>query len=271
MARSEAARAAADAAVTGGRGLTNIGLTRLRDFTSARVDLPVAGESLATAPLLDLRLAHARARDAVHLPLDTLSLSQNFAEQGWPSRVLQSRANNREDYLRRPDLGRQLNENASAALDLLAAACRYAFVIVDGLSALAVHRHAAPLLDALFQRLSYRPDEAHPLFIVQQGRVAIGDAIGQLVRAELSVVLVGERPGLSSPDSLGVYLTWAPHMGRTDAERNCVSNIHANGLSYEMAAQKLTYLMREAQRRKLTGVALKEASGQLLSSPAAER
>ena len=246
-------------------------MTRLRDFTSARVDLPAAGESLATAPLLDLRLAHARARDAVHLPLDALSLSQNLAEQGWPSLVLQSKANSREEYLRRPDLGRQLNKNASAPLDLLAAPCPYAIVIADGLSALAVHRHAAPLLHVLFERLNYRAAEAHPLFIVQQGRVAIGDAIGQLLRAELSIVLIGERPGLSSPDSLGVYVTWAPQTCRTDAERNCISNIHANGLSYEMAAHKLIFLIREAQRLKLTGVALKETAGQLLSINHVER
>lgn len=238
---------------------------RLGDFTSARVDLPAAGDSLATVPLLDLRLAHARARDAVHLPLDAHSLSQNFADHGWPSLVLATAASTREDYLRRPDLGRQLGENASATLDLVAAPCSYAFVVADGLSALAVHRHAGPLLEAVFARLKHQPEETHPVFIVQQGRVAIGDAIGQSIRAELSIVLIGERPGLSSPDSLGVYLTWAPQSGRTDAERNCISNIHANGLSYELAAHKLAFLIGEAQRLKLTGVALKETAGQLVS------
>lgn len=251
--------------------MTQVRLRPLRDFTLARVDLATAGDSLATAPLLDLRLAHARARDAVHSPLDVHSLSQNFSEHGWPSLVLETRAKNREEYLRCPDLGRQLNENASSAFDLIAAPCPYALVVADGLSALAVHRHAAPLLGALFERLNHQPDEAHPLFMVQQGRVAIGDAIGQLIRAELSIVLIGERPGLSSPDSLGVYLTWAPQMGRTDAERNCISNIHANGLSYELAAHKLCFLISEAQRLKLTGVALKETAGQLLSIKSGQR
>jgi ethanolamine ammonia-lyase small subunit len=205
------------------------------------------------------------------LPLDAHSLSQNFAERGWPWLLLQAGVSNRDEYLRRPDLGRQLSENASKALSVLPAACRYAIVVADGLSALAVHRHGAALLDAVFSRFDYQPDQDHPVFIVQQGRVAIGDAIGEQIRADLSIVLIGERPGLSSPDSLGVYLTWAPQMGRTDAERNCISNIHANGLSYELAAHKLLFLIREAQRLKLTGVALKETADRLISSQAAKR
>jgi ethanolamine ammonia-lyase small subunit len=237
----------------------------LRDYTCARVDLPTAGDSLATSPLLDLRLAHARARDAVHLPLDVHSLSQSFSARAWSCLLLQTAVNSRDEYLRRPDLGRQLSENASAILSLLPTPSQFAFVVADGLSALAVHRHATALLEIVFPQLSHQPDQHHPIFIVQQGRVAIGDAIGQQICADLSVVLIGERPGLSSPDSLGVYLTWAPRAGRSDAERNCISNIHANGLSYELAAHKLIFLIREAQRLKLSGISLKETAGQLLS------
>ena len=240
-------------------------MSRLREFTSARVALPSAGHSLATAPSLELRLAHARARDAVHLPLDPYSLSQSLKERGWPSLFLETKAANRDVYLRRPDLGRQLSETSRTALTQLPKSSPYAFVIADGLSSLAVHRHAVSLLDGIFAGLAWRPDQAHPIFIVQQGRVAIGDAIGEIVHADLAIVLIGERPGLSSPDSLGVYLTWAPRIGRTDAERNCISNIHAAGLLYELAVHKLLFLVNEAQRRKLTGVDLKETAGYLLS------
>ena len=234
-------------------------MRRLRDFTSARVDLPTAGDSLATAPLLDLRLAQARARDAVHLELDPYSL------QRWPSLILRSQAKTRDEYLRRPDLGRLLDSSSLSALSLLPARSPYAFVIADGLSALAVHRHAIPFLEIVFKNLNWHPDEYHPVFLVQQGRVAIGDELGEAIAADLSIILIGERPGLSSPDSLGVYLTWSPRRGRTDAGRNCISNIHANGLSYELAAHKLLFLIHEARRRKLSGVAIKETAGQLLS------
>ncbi|HEX4748011.1 MAG TPA: ethanolamine ammonia-lyase subunit EutC [Bryobacteraceae bacterium] len=237
----------------------------LRDFTSARVDLPTAGNSIATAPLLELRLAHARARDAVHLPLDASSLSLDFRQRGWPSLVLQSQAKTRDAYLRRPDRGRVLSAESREALSRFAQSRPFAFIAADGLSALAVDRHAAPLLAAVFTRLDYNPDAAHPVFIAQQARVAIGDVIGECIGAELAIVLIGERPGLSSPDSLGIYITWAPRTGRTEAERNCLSNVHANGLSYEMAAHKLAFLVTEAKRRKLTGVALKESAGELLS------
>lgn len=231
----------------------------------------LAGESLATEPLLDLRLAHARARDAVYLPLEAHVLAQEFAQRGWPCMHLNSRAKTRDEYLRRPDYGRRLSEQSQAVLSSLSTAPWFAFVVADGLSALAIHRHATPLLAAVFQGLEWKPDVDCPIFVVQQGRVAIGDAIGEAIGAELSIVLIGERPGLSSPDSLGIYLTWAPRTGRTEAERNCISNIHANGLSYELAVHKLLFLIREAQRRKLTGVALKETAGQLLSMDNGQR
>jgi ethanolamine ammonia-lyase small subunit len=228
-------------------------LIKLSDYTSARVSLGITGDSLPTQPLLEFRLAHARARDAVHVPLDTPSL---LLEMG-NARLLHSNVKDRDEYLRRPDKGRRLNSE-SVEIVKRSESCSVAVVVADGLSALAVHRHAA----ALLEKLSL---DAYPVWIVQQGRVAIGDHIGSLLGAELSIVLIGERPGLSTPDSLGVYLTWNPGLARTDAERNCISNIHEQGLSYEAAAHKLLFLMGEIKRRKLSGVPLKETAAQLLS------
>jgi ethanolamine ammonia-lyase small subunit len=226
----------------------------LREHTPARVDIGRVGHSLPTRELLDFQLAHARARDAVHLPLDVRSL---VLELNRPCLTLASAARDRTTYLHRPDLGRQLN---AASRELLAphkSEYDAAFIIADGLSALAVHRHAAPLLAVILPKLDWR---IAPIAIVQQGRVAIGDEIGEALGAKLSVVLIGERPGLSSPDSLGIYLTWHPRPGRTDAERNCISNIRAEGLSYELAARKLLFLMNESRRLKLSGVKLKESA-----------
>jgi ethanolamine ammonia-lyase small subunit len=228
-------------------------LIKLSDYTSARVSLGVTGDSLPTQPMLEFRLAHARARDAVHVPLDTPSLLLEMKN----ARLLHSNAKDRDEYLRRPDKGRRLNSE-SVEIVKRSESCSVAVVVADGLSALALHRHAV----ALLEKLSL---DAYPIWIVQQGRVAIGDHIGSLLDAELSIVLIGERPGLSTPDSLGVYLTWNPGLERTDAERNCISNIHEQGLSYEAAAHKLLFLMGEIRRRKLSGVPLKETAAQLLS------
>ncbi|MDQ2712163.1 MAG: ethanolamine ammonia-lyase subunit EutC [Acidobacteriota bacterium] len=233
-------------------------MTALRDWTTARVGLGLAGHACPTREMLDLRLAQARARDAVHAPLDVVSLTANLAQNGRPSQRLHSQARDRAEYLRRPDLGRILSEPsretvATYAGSRLAALAQPVFIVVDGLSALAVERHAPALLKAVFGEEQRPPDESRPLWIVEQGRVAIGDAIGESLGAAMTVVLIGERPGLSSPDSLGLYLTWAPRSGRTDAERNCISNIHEQGLSYYSAAHKLLFLMREAQRRELSG------------------
>ena len=219
--------------------------------------------------MLNLRLAQARARDAVHAPLDVVSLTANLAQNGWPWQRLHSQARDRAEYLRRPDLGRLLSEPsretvAAYAATGLPAMTPPAFILVDGLSALAVERHAPSLLEAVFGEEQMPPAESRPLWIVEQGRVAIGDAIGELLGAAMTVVLIGERPGLSSSDSLGIYLTWAPRAGRSDAERNCISNIHGQGLSYSAAAHKLLFLMREARRRELSGVPLKETAGLLL-------
>jgi ethanolamine ammonia-lyase small subunit len=188
-------------------------------------------------------------RDAVHQPLDLASLAIN------PALVLTSAAHDRAAYLRRPDLGRRLDPESAERLT--GGDWDAVLVVADGLSATAVHRHATALIDALIPQLEgWR---LAPICIVRQGRVAIGDEIGERIGARLAVILVGERPGLSSPDSLGAYLTWAPRVGRTDAERNCVSNIRHGGLEPVLAAQRIAALMRAARDRQLTGVNLKSS------------
>jgi ethanolamine ammonia-lyase small subunit len=233
-------------------------LERLRAFTPARVALGRTGDSLPTRELLEFQLAHARARDAVHAQLDVGALS---IELGPETIVARSAAPNRATYLRRPDLGRVLSDKSRP----LFAAGDYevVFVVADGLSALAVERNAPPLLRIVLPQLVASGWRTAPVIIVEQGRVAIGDDVGEAMGAAMAVVLIGERPGLSSPDSLGVYLTWHPRRGLTDADRNCISNIRADGLSHAAAAHKLLFLMNEARRRKLSGVTLKEEAGLL--------
>jgi ethanolamine ammonia-lyase small subunit len=237
-------------------------MSRLSDFTPARVGLGTAGDSVPMEPLLKFRLDHARARDAVHFPLDSCSLLQEMAGCGWAARSIHSAAGNREEYLRRPDKGRVLDADSAAEVSAFGGPCPIVFVVADGLSALAVHRHAVPLLERVFGGLETVPDQANPVWVAQQARVAIGDQVGELLASRLSIMLIGERPGLSAPDSLGIYLTWQPRRGRNDSERNCISNIHAQGIGYESAAHKLLFLIAESQRRKLSGVRLKELAQQ---------
>lgn len=232
-------------------------LNRLRDFTPARVALGRTGDSLPTRELLDFQLAHARARDAVHAELDTDALRLEWKALGIDPIAVHSAARDRATYLRRPDLGRVLSEESLALLAAQHGEHDAVYIVADGLSALAVQRHAAPLLQLVLPRLG------GPVVLVEQGRVAIGDEVGETIGAALAVVLIGERPGLSAPDSLGVYLTWQPRRGLTDANRNCISNIRAGGLSYAAAAHKLLFLTTEARRRKLSGVTLKEEAGLL--------
>jgi ethanolamine ammonia-lyase small subunit len=235
--------------------MTNRELARsLRQYTTARVGLKRAGRSLATHEVLDFQLAHAQARDAVHATLDVASLLHGLRERGLPARVLKSAAADRSSYLRQPDMGRTLSPESSA--QLVAHPCDLVFVIADGLSALAVSRHTLPLLDEVLPLLKQQLSVG-PVCIVEQGRVAIGDAIGAALEAKVSVVLIGERPGLSSPDSLGAYITWEPRPGRNDAERNCISNIRPEGLEYSAAARMLAFYLHEAVRQKLTGIQLK--------------
>ena len=215
----------------------------LRSYTPARVALGRTGHSLPTGELLRFRLDHARARDAVYEALDPQSL-------GVPHVLLRSAAHDRATYLRRPDLGRKL----AADTRLERGDYDAAIVVADGLSAPAVHRHAVPLLGELMPLLA--DWRMAPLTVVLQGRVAIGDEIGQRLGARQVAVLIGERPGLTSPDSLGIYLTWDPRPGRMDAERNCISNVRSEGLPYAAAARWLHALMSEARVRKLTGIGL---------------
>ncbi len=218
----------------------------MRDsWTDARIALGRVGTGVPTVELLRFQLDHARARDAVHWELGALGLD---------CMELHSAARDRATYLRGPDLGRRLTDASRSKL--VSGDYDAAIVIADGLSAIAVERHAKPLLDVLMPRLAGWT--LAPLLVVRQGRVAIGDEVGQLLGARLVLMLIGERPGLSAPDSLGAYLTYDPRIGRTDAERNCVSNIRPEGLGYALAAHKLYYLMNEARIRKLTGVTLKE-------------
>jgi ethanolamine ammonia-lyase small subunit len=232
----------------------------LRKFTQARIALGRAGISLPTERHLEFQLAHARARDAVHRGLAVEPLKASLEQRGLEIFALHSAAGDRSIYLQRPDQGRRLERDSRAALEERARRSKEtfdaAFVIADGLSALAIEENALPFLDAVLA--AFREWRLAPVVIVDQGRVAVGDEIGQILRAEMVAILIGERPGLSSPDSMGVYLTYAPRVGTTDAQRNCISNIRREGLSHELAARKLHYLMSEARRRKLTGVQLKD-------------
>ncbi|WP_442967389.1 ethanolamine ammonia-lyase subunit EutC [Pseudomonas sp. rhizo66] len=245
----------------------------LRRLTPARIALGRTGTSLPTNAQLDFQFAHAQARDAVHLPFDHAALSAQLTERGRESLLLHSAAADRNSYLQRPDLGRKLSDESAQALREYAAAhpggVDLAIVVADGLSALAVHRHTLPFLTRLEEQMNADGWSTAPVVLVEQGRVAVGDEIGQLLGAKMLVMLIGERPGLSSPDSLGLYFTYNPKVGLTDAYRNCISNVRLEGLSYGMAAHRLLYLMREACRRQLSGVNLKdEAQVQTLESDA---
>jgi ethanolamine ammonia-lyase small subunit len=235
-------------------------LRDLRHLTPARVGLGRAGASLPTQALLEFTLDHARARDAVHAGLDISAIVAGLDTLGLATLQASSQVQSREDYLRRPDLGRTLD---LASQDVLTShhrgPCDLAIAVGDGLSPSAVNAHAVELIRALIPALgAIKPG---PIVVASGARVALGDEIGELLRARMVVMLIGERPGLSAPDSLGAYLTFAPQAGRTDAMRNCVSNIHCFGLSYDEAAFKIAWLVREGLARQVTGVALKDESG----------
>ena len=227
----------------------------LRANTPARIALGRAGASLPTREVLGFGLAHARARDAVHHALDVPRLLEELKSTGYAATSVRSAAPDRATYLTRPDLGRRLNDaNLKGAAEIVVA-------IEDGLSAVAVQTHAVPLLSEL--RAISDKWESAAVVLATQGRVALGDEIGERMKAKLVVVMIGERPGLSSPDSLGVYLTYAPRVGCTDAQRNCISNVRPQGLGYEEAARRLDWLASAALARGLTGIALKDESGLL--------
>ena len=232
----------------------------LRRHTPARIALGRSGGSLPTAEVLRFAAAHAQARDAVHVALDVPALRSALEADGWHGVVVHSRAPSRDAYLRRPDWGRRLAPESAESLRAQAnGAADLAIVLADGLSALAVQRHALPLLRALRDTLAGTLRLA-PLVVATQARVALADEVGELLHARLALVLLGERPGLSSPDSLGAYLTHAPRVGCHDAQRNCVSNIRPEGLTPETAAHRLAWLVREALRRRVTGIGLKDDS-----------
>ncbi len=235
--------------------------TALRAHTAARIALGRAGVSLPTAEWLQFAQAHALARDAVHAPFDSAALAQALALQAFQAMVVESAAPDRATYLRRPDLGRRLSARSAALFaGLQTPDCDVAVVVADGLSALAAQRHALPLLLELRPRLEAQGQALGAVVLAQQARVALGDEAGSLLRARAVLVLIGERPGLSSPDSLGAYLTWAPQRGVSDAQRNCVSNIRPEGLVYAEAARKIAWLLGAARRLGGTGVGLKDES-----------
>nr|WP_313100024.1 ethanolamine ammonia-lyase subunit EutC [Moraxella sp. CTOTU48717] len=246
-----------------------------RELTQARIAIGRVGAALPTQEILSFGLAHAQACDAIHTPLDIEQLSNELKEQNWQVEVVHSQADvqsgSRETYLRRPDLGRKLADdckkawfdssnysNEQTSYDLV-------FMVGDGLSSLAVQTQVVPLLNELKTFLNPNLIIA-PVFIAKQARVALGDAVGELVNAKMVVVLIGERPGLSAADSLGVYMTYAPKTGKKDAERNCISNIRPGGLSSRAAAFKLNWLITQAFERQLTGVNLKDESDNFLKT-----
>jgi ethanolamine ammonia-lyase small subunit len=239
----------------------------LRRLTAARIGLKRAGAALATAPLLEFQLAHARARDAVHDNLDEARLAADLGTLGLPVLSLASAAADRRTFLMRPDLGRRLSDESAAALVERQGSFDVAFVIVDGLSARAVNGHAVPVLAVTLPALRAAGLTIAPLVLVRHGRVAIGDTIAGALGATAVVMLIGERPGLSAPDSMGAYLTWQPHAETSDAERNCISNIRPEGIGYDAAAFKIVHLLHAMRARRLSGVALKDDSERLLIGP----
>jgi ethanolamine ammonia-lyase small subunit len=237
----------------------------LKRVTPARIALGRAGGSLPTAEILRFALAHAQARDAVHAPLDAEALQRDIAGLGFAALVATSAAPSRIVYLRRPDLGRRLSAVSRQLLaDAAGEPAHLALVVADGLSATAIDNQAIAFLRAFAPFIEQHSWRVAPIVIAHQARVALGDEVGELLKAQLVVVLVGERPGLSSPDSLGIYVTYDPRIGRSDAERNCISNVRPQGLSYDRAAFKLAWYLHEALQRRCTGVALKDESDRLL-------
>lgn len=244
--------------------------SKLNAFTDARVGLGRSGVSVPTKHLLAFQLAHAQAIDAVHTQLDSDALSKTFMEQDWAKDwtkncaplLLHSRATDRATYLQRPDYGRRLDDESANKLDehRVSTSQDYdlAIVVVDGLSSLAVEQNTLPFLQALSSHINGW--NLAPVCFVKQGRVAIGDDVCERLNAKCVLVLIGERPGLSSPDSLGLYLTWGGKVGLTDAYRNCISNVRPAGLVYQEAARKAFYLLKEARTLKLSGVKLKDRS-----------
>ncbi len=251
----------------------------LREYTDARIGLGRAGVSIPTQESLNFQLAHAQAQDAVHLPLDVetvieqlenANLTFNQEQEIFTPILLHSQAVNRTTYLQRPDLGRRLDKKSIETLTkvntLKDEKYDLSIVVVDGLSSLAIKENAAIFIKKLLEALNFDNQDWNiaPITIVQQGRVAVGDEVGQILNSKTSIVLIGERPGLSSPDSMGLYLTYNPKVGLTDESRNCISNIRIEGLSYEEGIKKAMYLLKESRRLELSGVNLKDRTTQTI-------
>lgn len=234
-------------------------LDRFGAMTPSRVSLGANAGVARTSLVLDFQMSYAQARDTIHVPMDAAALAARFAPR--PTLIVKSRADDRSIYLRRPDLGRRLS--VASETELRRVDCDVAFIIADGLSSRAIERHAFPVFQSVTERLSGWC--VGPVVIAQQARVAIGDDIGTCLGATFTVVLVGERPGLSVSDSLGVYITRSPLFGRMDSERNCISNIHSNGgLSHREAAFKIVWLLNQARKLGFTGIELKDEMRQEL-------
>lgn len=239
----------------------------LRRHTDARIALGRAGGSLPTSEVLEFAFAHASARDAVHIPFDADAVSTGLSELGLANITVSSQAETRQIYLARPDLGRRLAEADAERLSLQRApACDVSIIIADGLSSTAITGNAIRLIAELLPMLAKEGLSVGTVVMVKNGRVAIGDEIGALVKASLALMLIGERPGLSSVDSLGAYLTYGPCIGLSDAARNCISNIREAGLKPGLAAATIFWLIREALKRQLSGVDLKEEQAVLPES-----
>ena len=236
----------------------------LKQFTEARIGLGHTGTSIPVRQSLEFKLAHAHARDAVYSEMDAPGLINKLKIFNLPVAELHSQATSRAQYLQRPDMGRRLNEASAENLNTQITGSDVVICIADGLSAFAIDENAAGLLELLIPKLQQENFSLGPICLVEQGRVAIADDIGERLNAKLAVILIGERPGLSAANSMGVYLTYQPKRGLTDDSRNCISNIRAGGLTAVPAADKIFYLITEAFHRKLSGIKLKDHEGRSL-------
>jgi ethanolamine ammonia-lyase small subunit len=243
--------------------------SRLKEFTQARIGLGRVGHSLPMQEVLDFQYAHAAARDAVLRPVDFSGLTDGLTGQGVAHVLAHSRARDRDEYLKRPDLGRRLDNASLERLQSLRSGSGFdlALIVADGLSSSAVENHALPLLERMLRYAEGGQWKLAPVVIARQARVALSDEIGEALAARAVAIMIGERPGLSSADSLGIYLTFGPKVGNLDSARNCISNVHGAGLSYDLAAHKLNFLLREAFRLQLSGVNLKDTSDAVALAP----
>lgn len=236
----------------------------LRQFTDARISIGRCGSSLPTEELMDFRLCHAMARDAVHIPLDLKKTAEAISLSAETDVViLESMAVTREEYLRRPDLGRKLSEESLTRINRGKSGFDISVSVADGLSSMAIDKSAAVFLSLLIPLL--RADYTlSPVSLIKHGRVAVADEVASAYGAKLAIILIGERPGLKSPDSMGIYMTYDPEPEITDERRNCISNIRPGGMTYPAGVSKLIYLVNESMKRKLSGVDLKDEQGKEL-------